>query len=253
MKMEVHVVNGIEYALGCLERTAPVGAKLLLESAMPLIPKSDWRPVDLHLFTTPAWNQGQHGACVGFGCTRALDTLRNSAAMPHVDLSPWDLYRQINGGRDAGANIHDALTALEKTGVCTLDLCPSYTNLRRTSEQIASGKLHVIQESFDCPTKDMMATALQLGFPMPFGVSVTTSWEPDKDGWIWPRGSSRGGHCILGAGFIQHPVKKVWGIPFCNSWTAQWGLQGWGIYPLDLISEDYADAWACRLAEFSNK
>lgn len=252
--METYQVGQTEYALGCNPREAPVGARPLLESAISLIPRSQWKPVDLHHFVSPAWNQGSHGACVGFGGTKAIDTLRRGMGLPESALSPWDLYRQINGGRDAGANIHDALTALETNGVCTLALCPSYTNAKATAEVSVSRKLHVIAESFDCPNQDMMATALQLGFAMPFGVPVTSSWEPDKDGWLNPRGGVRGGHCIMGCGFAKHPTKPgVFGVPFCNSWDLNWGIQGWGIYPLDLISPSYADAWACRLAIVSDK
>jgi hypothetical protein len=245
--------NGREYALGCLDRPKETTLPLFETAGVPLIPRSQWKPVDLKMRVAKALNQGSHGACVGFGCTKSVLALRRCMFLPDHDLSPWDLYRLINGGRDAGANIHDALVALQKQGVCDLTLCPSYTsNTRRTAEQTASGALHTIKAAFDCPTHEDMATALQLGYPMPFGVSVTTRWTPGSDGWLWPSGSVRGGHCILGMGFAKHPTKAdTWGIPFSNSWDEDWGIGGWGIYPLELINEGYADSWACELAEYS--
>jgi hypothetical protein len=252
--MEVHVVNGREYMLACLDRQAPIGAAPLFVDSFELIPKADWKPSDLRHLVSLAWSQGLHGACVSFGCEKADDTLRRAGHQVEIKRSPWDLYRRINGGHDAGANIHDALTVMRDEGVCNLELCPQFTlDQTRTAAQAANASLHKLLEFSDCPDRVSIATALQRGFPVPFGVTVTTSWTPDSDGWIWPRGSSRGGHCVMGFGFAFHVVKKVWGIPFCNSWDTDWGVNGWGIYPLDLVDDNYADAWAARVVTLVNE
>jgi hypothetical protein len=250
--METYQHNGVEYGLGCLPRTAPLGALPCLADAIKIIPRDQWRPRnDMPRLVPSVLNQGSHGACVAFGCTQGVKVLRRIAGLPDVDLSPWDLYRRICGGRDAGASISDGLARLRDEGVCTTALCPSFTlSGRKTPEWAADAGKHRVQEWFDCPTRETIATALQLGFVVPFGVPVTSSWEPGPDGWLNPRGGVRGGHCILGLGFVCKDGR--WGVPFVNSWTEGWGIKGWAIYPLDLIDNDYADAWAGRAATYSN-
>jgi hypothetical protein len=258
--VEVHIHNGREYLLACNERTAPVGCEAVLEEKMDLIPESQWKEVDLGDqaaggLIAPAWDQGQHGACVGFGSTRVIDTLRRGANLPEVALSPWDTYRKINGGRDAGASIHDALVALRDQGVCTLDLCPEFTlSQRPTPEQQTSAALHKVTGFVDCPNRASIATAAQRGLPVSFGVMVTSNWTPDGDGWIWPSGRVRGGHCIFLRGMAYHKTKQIWGVRFRNSWTDDWGVNGGdGILPLSTIDDRFADAWAGFSAEFSDK
>ena len=250
--MNTYQVNGVEYGLGCLPRTAPLGALPSLADAITLIPRDQWRPRnDMPRLVPSVLNQGSHGACVAFGCTQGVKVLRRIAGLPDVDLSSWDLYRRICGGRDAGASISDGLAALRDEGVATLQFCPSFTlSSKKLPEWKADAEKHKIQEWFDCPTREAIATALQLGFVVPFGVPVTSSWEPGPDGWLSPRGGVRGGHCILGLGFASKDGR--WGVPFVNSWTEGWGIKGWAIYPLDLIDNDYADAWAGRAVGYSS-
>jgi hypothetical protein len=249
--MEYYRVGRNEYALGCLPRKVDVGEVVkCLADVLPIIPKAQWKPVSAVHLVPSVLNQGSHGACVGFGCTQGVKVLRRGMILPDADLSAWDLYRRICGGRDAGANISDGLVALRDEGVATLTTCPSFTLSRSKSvEWKADAERHKIEEWFDCPTREAIATALQKGFVVPFGVPVTSSWEPDSDGWINPRGGTRGGHCILGLGFAEKNGK--WGIPFVNSWDDDWGIKGFAIYPLDLIDNEYADAWAGRTATYS--
>ena len=243
-------VSGVEYSLGCLEREAPTGAMPCLADRVEIIPRDKWEPRDLSNFVPSVLDQGSHGACVGFGATQGAKVLRRIAGLPDKDLSPWDLYRMICGGRDAGANIHSALSVLAKRGVATLDLVPSFTlSSRDTPDTKASAARNTIDEWFDCPDRASIATAIQIGYPVAFGVTVTTSWTPDGDGWIRPGGAARGGHCILGVGLVYRSSR--WGVKFVNSWRDTWGIKGFGIYPIDLISDSYADAWAGRTMAYA--
>lgn len=251
--MEMYSTGDAEYALGCLPRTAEIGeVATLMAEAIPIIAKADWKPVSARHLVQSVLNQGNHGACVGFGCTQGVKVLRRGMFQPDADLSSWDLYRRICGGRDAGANISNGLAMLRDEGVATLKTCPAFTlSTARSDAWRADAERHKIQEWYDCPTQASIATALQLGFVVPFGVPVTTSWEPGPDGWLNPRGGERGGHCILGCGLAFKSGQ--WGIEFVNSWTENWGDKGWGIYPLDLIDNSYADAWAGRTATLSDE
>ena len=110
--METIEHNGQEFALGCFERSAPAGSvRPCLGEAVPLLPQALWQPLDFSLMVPDPGSQGSHGACVGFQCTSAIMSARQIAGLKPTKLSPWNLYAQICGGRDAGASIHDALKA----------------------------------------------------------------------------------------------------------------------------------------------
>ena len=171
--MEIILHDGQEFALGCMPRSAAVGSvRPCLAEAMTLIPKDKWEPCDFSDLVPPVPSQGSHGSCVGHQCTDAVQTARVIAGMPSVALSPWDLYSQICGGRDGGANIHDALSVLQGRGVSTLAACPDYTLHAKDAARDADAKKHQTTESFDCPDRPSIATAVQLRFPTPRGIRI---------------------------------------------------------------------------------
>ena len=255
--METIEHNGQQFALGCLDRTAAVGSLLpCLDEAITILPQDKWEPCDFSALVPNPGLQGNHGACVGFQCVDAVMTARKIANLADVALSPWHLYAQICGGRDAGANIGEALAALVSTGVCRLTSCPTYT----LDEDCAvywktEAARYKIEESFDCPNRASIATAVQCRFPTPLGISVYSNFTAletvnGKPCVPKPAGRLRGGHCVLGCGLEY--LGGVWRIKIATkSWGLDFGDQGCAWYALDWISDSYADAWSVRSVTYT--
>ena len=86
-----------------------------------VIPQADWWEVDRSKVFTSAWiiDQDGQGGCVGFSAANAFMRARSLANEPLVRLSGEFVYAQINGGRDQGAIIEDAMAILTDMGVAT--------------------------------------------------------------------------------------------------------------------------------------
>ena len=250
--METICINGNDFALGCLDRTAAIGSvRPCLEESIPIIAKADWKACDNSRYLPPIGLQAKHGACVGFQCTDAIMGQAVVQGQQVVKLSPWDLYRMICGGRDEGASISDALKVLHDEGVCALGLCQDFTlNGTRSFQQSADAARHKALESWDCPNRASIATALQEGFFTPLGVQVYSNFEnletiEGKPCIPKPAGKLRGGHCVCGCGLER--IDGLWRVKIATkSWGLDFGDQGCVWYALDWLSDTYADAWALR-------
>lgn len=256
--METIEISGQEFALGCLERTAPVGSvRPCLEESIAILPQDKWEPCDFSAVVPSVGLQGNHGACVAFQGLGALAAARAIAGLADVGLSAWNLYAQICGGRDAGASIHDALTAMHDVGVCKLTRSPAFTLHADSAGDgwKAEATRFRITESFDCPNRASIATALQLHFPVPLGIQVYSNFTQLEqiNGHPCvpsPRGRLRGGHCVLGCGLDY--IGSLWRVKIdTKSWGLDFGDQGCAWYPLDWISDSYADAWCVRSVTYS--
>ena len=249
--MEFIEIGGQKFALGCHERTAAAGSlRPCLEESIDLIPQDKWEPCDFSDLVPPVALQGKHGSCAGMQCTDAAKTAA-AIAGEVWDVSPWDLYRQICGGEDEGASIHDALKVLHDRGVCTMASVPDFTlDATDTPQQTAEAARHQVRESFDCPTTPAIATAIQCRFPTPLGVAVYQNFEQleeigGRQCIPRPRGRLRGLHCVLGCGLEY--IGGVWRAKIATkSWGLQFGDQGCAWYPLDWITDQVADAWCIR-------
>ena len=165
-----------------------------------------------------AWtviDQNPQNSCCPSATAGAAMILREIAGEKRILLSQGSLYGQINGGRDDGANIEDALEAMMKTGVCPASaIDPQDWQGRGLAERLEGRrrKISAILEAFDCPTFDAAASAVQLSMPVVFGV-------------YWGGGRSR--H----HGRRLEKIGGGWGLEFLNSWGADWGDGGFGVLP----------------------
>jgi hypothetical protein len=215
----VNLENHIPYATGCLPRTSKVGGNRLFPvagtvDACPILPRSEWRECSIRHKAWTVIDQNPQNSCCPSATAGAAMLLREIAGEKRILLSQGSLYGQINGGRDAGANIEDALAAMMKTGVCPAASIDSHAWQPRgwPSDWEAEAKKFRILEAFDCPAFDAVASAVQRSMPVVFGV-------------FW----GSGGHAITAIG-----LKKLdggWGLEFLNSWGAAWGDAGFGVLP----------------------
>lgn len=249
--MQTITINGISRPLGCLPRVAQPGEIYPVFGERPggrLIPRAEWREVDHSHLVTKILDQDGQGACNAFASVQALMCLRTEAGLPYVELSAGNLYGRINGGRDAGSTLGDAIQTLEREGVCKASTI-GHLQWRKSTWpagwQEEARRFRVL-EAWDCPSFDHLASALQLGFFVNLGILVGGNFETDSDGWVPDRRGGGGGHAMCGVGLFRHPRTGRWGIKVANSWGTDWGLAGFGIVPESYFGGAFTDGWAVR-------
>src|SRR3954453_23010764 len=148
------LVDGRNRPLGRLPPRADFGGLPRFAATNALIPRSDWREVDLSPLGVPVLDQGQHGSCVGHGSTSAywFAYLMAGGTVPPSGFSPTSLYALINGGRDGGAVVSDAMDALISRGICTMAECPETVIYARQipASAEATRKRFRVLDAFHC-------------------------------------------------------------------------------------------------------
>lgn len=237
--------QGIPYGLGLLPTPSHIRAVHKPASeAVKLISESNWREFSSANLVKATLNQGNQGSCVGFSGVQAVMIAREREGLPFVELSGGSLYGQINGGRDSGANLGDALLALQKVG-CTPATAIAQSDwrsaYRMSPANMELAKSYRVDEAYLCSTVDEFLSGIQLGFAGQWGVSAGGTFEPDNQGYV---PGSRGGinHAVVGCG-MHKDSKGRWWLESWNSW-GNWGLNGKFYYPTDSIKDD--EIWLIR-------
>jgi len=236
--------------LGALARAAAPGTLApLLADRHPLVNQKEW-----YEFTAAdhagAWrDQGGQGSCVGFAGTKVLYVSARSLGIPYPELSAGHLYGNINGGRDNGAWLSDALIHLMHEGVCSTELVPDleWRYQLWPDDAPTDAKRHRITEFYDCPDWPQIASALQMGFMVAAAIDIGNSFALDDDAWVHPKRGSSGGHALALVGMAYNPARKTWGAIALNSWSAN---RYWArpiAIPADYFDGTYNDAWAVRV------
>lgn len=244
--------SGERRILGCHPRTARVGSifPVFAEEDHPeikLVPESEWTDCSKRHILYHIFDQDGIGSCNANAACQTLMLWRNELGLPKAILSPGNLYGRINGGRDQGSMLSDALLELMKVGVCRTDFCNPNDWKKNTYKQgwDNDAKRYAILEGFDCPTFAHIASAIQLGFFVDFGIMVNQSFEPDSEGVIPPMsGRGGGGHAMTAIGMKK--IGGMWHVETVNSWGEKWGLKGVCFIPQTYFKGDFVDAWANR-------
>ncbi len=215
----------------------------------PLIPRSSWRDVDLSPLGVPVLNQGEHGSCVGHGSTSAFwfAWLIAGGTVPPSGFSPTSLYALINGGRDGGAIVSDAMTALMEQGICTMAEVPESViyESRIPSSAKATRARFKLADAYNCDSFDAIGSALQFGFPVSFGITLSGDFmNLDSEGVAGHGWGILGGHCMCACGTTRLKDGS-WAIRVRNSWGTGWGRNGNCLLIEDHFGED-TDAFAIR-------
>lgn len=219
--------------MGCLPRSTKVGERFNVLADAWLIPRNEWQDISWRAVCGPILDQDGTNECCPHAAVAALHLIRRGCGRPDVVFSPAWLYRWINGGRDAGAAIDDAINTLVERGALPADQYPMLdwrkpepTNWERTAH------LHRASEWNDCPTFEHIASAILRGWPVCFGV-------------FWSGG---GGHALCGIGLKA--AGNVWRIEIQNSWGTGWQEGGFGYLPESQVTRGISSfgAWALREA-----
>lgn len=241
---ETVTIDGISRCLGL--NPTPNHVKALFSAApLKIIPQTEWREVDSSALVKITLNQGNQGACSGFSGVQSVMIAREREGLPFVELSGGSLYGQINGGRDSGASLGDAMLTLQKVG-CTPAFVIAQSDwksaYRMSAANMEIAKGYRIDEAFLCNSVDEFFTGVQLGFAGQWGVSAGGSFSPDSQGYV---PGSRGGinHAVTGLG-MHKDARGQWWLQAWNSWGNDWGLNGMFYYPVDSIAQD--EIWLVR-------
>lgn len=223
---------------------------------VPLIPREQWKTVNLSAFLPPVYDQDGIGACNAFATITAFEAARKQAGLPYVRVSPGFLYGAINGGMDGGSFLEDALEWMQTVGsvkgstVGPLDWRKG-RQLMNNAAARSEAKDYRIIEAYECPTFAHMASALQLGYFIDEGLMWFDNFTPDRDAWLPPRGAGQaGGHALAGYGLAYR--NGAWGIMTRNSWSSQWGAGGNCVIPESLFDNRIGGFWAVRAVVQTN-
>jgi len=208
------------------------------EGTPQLVPASDWQRITgtYRRYTEAYGVIGQRAnSCTTCGARGALQSARFFAGLDPVQLSHGSVYGVINGGVDRGSSIDVCLNQLRRVGMAQTSVIDPFDwggyYKRRggwPDDWEANARRYRVLEAHDCPDWEHLVSAIQLGFPVLFGV----------------RWSGGGGHAILGTGYKDGQIEIL------NSWGASWGDNGFGFLPRAQVQRGITTygAWALRAA-----
>jgi hypothetical protein len=202
----------------------------------------------------PILDQGQEGACTGFGlatvaqyllATRKVDT-------DTVPVSPFMLYDMARrydewAGEDyEGSSCRGAIKGWYKHGVCKQKLWPaSSKKIKALSEPVvADAVVRPLGAYFRVNHKDLVAmhAAITETRILYASATVHTGWEKVKgNGKIKYETTPLGGHAFA---IVAYDKEGFW---IQNSWGEDWGYEGFCHVTYQDWLENGADVWAVRL------
>ncbi|GBF40535.1 C1 family peptidase [Leptospira johnsonii] len=202
--------------------------------------------VDLSQYMPPVGDQGQQSSCVAWSTAYATKSfqeymerkdkgwkLSDSSGSPNYSniFSPAFIYNQINGGRDNGSLISDAMRIVVEKGAAPWSSMPYNERdylarppqdaLNAASSYKAKEFLRIRQTD---PTE--LKNQLSLGRPVVAGIIVYENFMNLKGKEIYKEGVGKtyGGHAIAIVGYDD----SKGAFKFINSWSTQWGDNGYG-------------------------
>ncbi|EMJ99361.1 C1 family peptidase [Leptospira sp. B5-022] len=202
--------------------------------------------MDLSQYMPPVGDQGQQSSCVAWSTAYATKSfqeymerkdrgwkLSDSSGSPNYSniFSPSFIYNQINGGRDNGSLISDAMRLVVEKGAAPWSSMPYNERdyLRRPSQDAFNAASAYKAKEFlrirqTDPTE--LKNQLSLGRPVVAGIIVYENFMNLKGREVYKEGVGKtyGGHAITIVGYDDS--KGV--FKFINSWSTQWGDNGYG-------------------------
>ncbi len=199
---------------------------------------------------SPVRDQGDEGTCVGFATTAGMKEYQEKQDYEKlVLLSPRFLYnecKKIDGlPGEEGTTIRTAMKVLKKAGVCQEKFWP-YKPHQKDKPKPGAGtnaaKFRVLTFARILNLAELKMNLANKG-PCVMGIQVFQGMMDTKTGVVpLPRSgeSPLGGHAICPVGYDDSSKS----IKFKNSWTAEWGDQGYGYLPYAYIEKYMMDAWS---------
>lgn len=218
--------------------------------------------VDLRTSSTPkVYDQGDLGSCVANAANALVQFVETKAGDPDRDrlsrlFTYWYSRQKIGTTEeDSGSYPRDALKVLAERGVPRerfwpyniedFAVEPSVPEWRAAHHKVLEYR-RVTEES-----EQAMRACLAEGFPFIFGFAVYTSfWSIGADGrWQGTRGPIDGYHAVAAWGYDFRPGALGFhdgGWIVRNSWSADWGDQGYFYVPRAWLPLEAFDCWTVR-------
>ena len=229
--MDAIVSNGTSVRTGLLPSDQSLmGSFDRAAASFPLIPRSEWPKagfVGLRPKATFVWDQNGYNACGGFGGAAGLTMARVAAGQSLIQLSPYWLYSQVNGGRDQGCRTEQTRQIQLEKGCALYDVAPKKIygpwddGVKKDVENFKADRGPLIT-SFD-----ELVSAILKGVACYGGIFCGGNFNVGANGNLgnW-NGSRAGGHCLAWIGGIKFENGQ-WYVQTLNSWGKGWGQNGW--------------------------
>jgi C1A family cysteine protease len=197
--------------------------------------------VDLSAAMPPVGDQGQEGSCVAWASAYAMrgyearkdvwSAISPKNAAANYNFSPAFVYNQINGGKDDGSVVTDALSLMETKGAATLADMP-YTAGSYTAKPSAAAfsdalNYKIASYVYIPPTSlSLIKTQLAEGIPVILAIKVYGNFFSLGNNQVYSSvsGGYQGGHAITIVGY--NDAKRA--VEIINSWGTYWGTSGYG-------------------------
>lgn len=201
---------------------------------------------------TSVKDQGTEGTCVGFACAVGIKEYQEKIEHTQkIELSPRFLYQKCKE-RDGipdqeGTYIRIALKILKEIGVCEEDYWPYIARNPGSPKPgaVENANRYKIKAYARLDSLDIIKRSLVVNGPCVAGVPVYANWmtpEVYSTGKVPAPGNSRlvGGHAICIVGFDDDTQL----LKFKNSWSTDWGDNGYGYLPYHYMELDRSEAWS---------
>jgi hypothetical protein len=230
----------------------------LLGGDVPPTPPSS---VDLSLNFPAPGDQGRQGSCVGWATAYALKTFHEKIEMgwalntlDHL-FSPAFVYNQINGGRNEGSYIFQALDLAVNQGIATLRQMPySDTDYltQPSADAFAEAAMFKSAEWYRINDTSQIKAALVNRNPVVAGISVyqqLMDLQGENSVYNTPSDSDYGGHAVTIVGYDDNRYGGAFKV--INSWGRNWGDDGYFWVPYSFAQGVLSEAYVLLDSENS--
>ncbi|MCR9142490.1 MAG: C39 family peptidase [bacterium] len=241
-------------------------------ASIPLAPSGQIRHrglpsrVDLSSKMPPIGNQGTQGSCVAWATGYALKSYHEkverrwnydspvAGGSGNRVFSPAFIYNQINGGRDDGSVISDALALIVRQGAAPWSAMPYNVNDYRRKPTAAAKRAAANYKAqsyrrLNSSDLDSIKAELSKGNPVVFGIGVDDAFYNLRDKvYDKNQGQFYGGHAMTLVGYDdskKSPRGHRGAFKLINSWGTGWGDRGYGW--ISYKQWVAGDAWALVL------
>lgn len=195
-----------------------------------LIPRSEWVEIDRSKSLGKKFinDQRQCSGCVGWSAAQALMRERALRGAKFYKLSGASIYARINGNRDQGAIITDALEALRQYGACLEEQFdyPRIYLRDMSRDAIETAKRFRLTEGLTLSSFDEICTAIQMGFIVQYPIMVGDKYEKFDQYGCCGFSPGPGNHSVHADGMLKRGGR--WFPVNPGTWGDDWGPFGDG-------------------------